>query len=389
MTGRRALVCAPVPQYDRDSGSRRLLDLVTFLREAGWDVTFVADEWNYEPRYARALQQRGIPVYTGSRRWIESLFEYGTFEVALFGLWHIAEPHIPAIRRISPDTRILVDSVDLHFLRFARQLFLDRRTRGTYEGLDGAYASEMVRELNTYAGVDGVLAVSRKEAGVINDMIGDPDLATPLALCEDESPSVLPFAERRGILFVGYFPHQPNVAAVEFLCTDVLPRIEPAVLQEHPVFIVGGGMDGQVMALCRRLPQVRTVGWVPSLSPYLSQARVSVVPILFGAGTRGKLIQSLMAGTPSVTTTVGMEGLDLRDGEHVLVADDPDAFARAIVKLVSEEALWEKLRRQGQEHVRSIHSRDAVRTSWLQAIDRVVDRPAKRLSSARAGPPSG
>ena len=382
MTLRRALVCALIPQFDRDTGSRRVLDLITFLQEAGWLVTFVADHSKYDPRYARVLQQRGVAVYTGSKIWIEQLVGQAHFDLAVFGLWHIAEPYVSVIRRVSPATRIIVDSIDLHFLRNARRIFSEGGERGTAGTLDAAYASEMIRELNTYASADGVLAVSQKEADAINDLTGEAGLACALRLCEDLPASTVPWAERRGIFFVGHFPHLPNVGAVEFLCTRVLPRLDRAILDEHPVYIVGDGINEQVRSYGRGLPQVRMVGWVPSVLPYLQRARVSVIPLLFGAGTKGKLIQALMVGTPSVSTTVGIEGLDLHDGEHVLVADDPAAFASAVARLLADEELWQRLACQGQDYIKTLHGRDVVRTQWLQMVSRAIGREVKRLQAA-------
>jgi glycosyltransferase involved in cell wall biosynthesis len=374
---KRALVCALMPQFDRDSGSRRVFDLIAFLQEAGWAVSFVADHTKNDERYARTLQQRGVAVYAGSKIWIEQLVALNRFDLAVFGLWHIAEPYLPIIRRTSPETRIIVDSIDLHFLRNARRIFREPNGNGSLGKLDSAYADEMIREANTYAAADGVLAVSQKEADLINDFVGDPTLACTLPLSSGSTPSSIPFAERRGILFVGFFRFSPNISAVEYLCKEILPRLDPALLDEHPVYIVGDGLDETVRSFGRHLPQVRMVGWVPSLLPYLQRARITVVPLLYGAGTKGKLIQALIVGTPSVSTTVGIEGLDLRDGEHVLVADDPVAFASAMARLLRDEALWQRLARQGRDYIAAVHGREAVREKLLKIISTVFSRDPK------------
>lgn len=385
MTLRRALVCALMPQYDRDSGSRRVLDLITFLQDAGWNVTFVAEHSKYDPRYAHFLQQRGVAVYTGSKIWLEQLVRMVNFDLAVFGLWHIAEPYLPFIRRFSPETRIIVDSIDLHFLRNARRIFREGGEGGSVRALDGTYASEMIRELNTYAAADSVLAVSQKEADAVDDLVGEPGLAAIVRLCEDLPAGTTPFQGRKGIFFVGHFPHLPNVGAVEFLCTEILPRLDPVILDEHPVYIVGDGINEQVRSYTRGIPQVRLVGWVPSVLPYLQRARVSVIPLRFGAGTKGKLIQALMIGTPSVSTSVGIEGLDLHDGEHLLVADDPAAFAIAITRLLADETLWQKLASQGQDYINTIHGRDAVGARWRQVVDAVMGKEPKHSSYSPGG----
>jgi len=90
MTATRVLVCARMPQPDRDSGSRRLLHLIEDLRTCGWAVTFVSHETDPNVRYVRALQQRGIDVYTGSAKWIEPLISTRGYELAVLGWWEIA-----------------------------------------------------------------------------------------------------------------------------------------------------------------------------------------------------------------------------------------------------------------------------------------------------------
>ena len=83
---------------------------------------------------------------------------------------------------------------------------------------------------------------------------------------------------------------------------------------------------------------------MPSLVPYLQRARISLVPLLHGAGTKRKVLQALAAGTPTVTTSVGAEGLEIRDGKHALIADDPAAFAAAVERLLHDPELWARLR---------------------------------------------
>src|SRR5262245_66569887 len=85
------------------------------------------------------------------------------------------------------------------------------------------------------------------------------------------------------------------------------------------------------------------VRWVPSVDPYLERSRVCVVPLLHGAGVKGKVVESLMMGTPVVTTTVGAEGLELRHGEHVLIADTPQDFADGLAHLLTDRDRWESL----------------------------------------------
>jgi glycosyltransferase involved in cell wall biosynthesis len=104
------------------------------------------------------------------------------------------------------------------------------------------------------------------------------------------------------------------------------------------------------------------------VAPYLDRACVTLLPLRHGAGTKRKLIQAAMAGTPSVSTEIGIEGLPLHDNEHVLVADDPAAFADRIARLVDDEALWTRLADAGRRAALAAHGRDVVRARFNEIV---------------------
>ena len=388
---RHALVWGPrLPDHDRQSGSRRLYDFLCFLREDGWAVTFAA-KTEGEERYARELRSLGIATHTNAEKEIGEIVRHGRFDLAILAFWEVAGPALRALREHSPHTRVIVDSVDLHFLRHARSAFEsrtmtsenggDRRRVGT---LDDAFGVDFARELNVYGAADCVLAVSQKEADLINDLVRDPELARSIPDCESSSPSPYGFQDRSGILFIGNFRHAPNVGALEFLCREVVPRLAPDVLEQHPVRVVGNAFDEKLAVLCDGAPGVEPVGWVPSVVPYIERSRVSVVPLLYGAGTKRKLIQALTIGTPTVSTTTGIEGLEVSDGSEVLVADEPEAFARAVERLVTDEGLWLRLVEGGRRRVQGTHSREHVRALFRDLVGRVLARPAKAAPASAA-----
>src|SRR6185437_7920719 len=159
---KRALVASFAPPlFDRDSGSRRVMDLIELLIEDGWRVTFVAANGLRRPRYVRALEERGVHVVDGTMSPVDDLVLTGQFLLAVLVSWPVAEFYMPMIRRFSPDTFVVVDSLDLQFVRDAR-----RSLRGGATGLlEDEYGRQLVAEINAYAAADIVLTVSEKEAG--------------------------------------------------------------------------------------------------------------------------------------------------------------------------------------------------------------------------------
>ncbi len=377
-----AWICAPrLPEIERDAGSRRILHTSQILSELGFQVSFWANSRG-SGESAVVLEQSSVDVSVGQlQAKLEDLRE-PTPDLIVICYWHLAENCIRQMRRVFPRAIIVVDSMDLHFLRLTRKAYQGNARRPAL--LDPEVGFAYVRELNTYDAADAVWTVSESEADLVNRLMGSHSLAVAVPDCEDLPPSNVPFEERKGILFIGNFQHDPNRAAVEFLCHRILPCIEWGLLRRHPVMIVGNALDDEIRKLSNGLEGVQMIGWTPSILPYLHACRASVLPLIYGAGTKRKLIQSLMCGTPAVSTWVGIEGLDLTAGEDVLVADNPEEFARCIARLLVDADLWRALARHGQANVLKNHSRQVVKERMQSEISRLLCLEPKPAELAEA-----
>lgn len=370
MKTQRALICSHyLPQPDLDSYSRRLFHFVGFLRDAGWDVACVARSPRGIDECAHLLTDRGVAVAAGFNEHeynVRRAAMQARPDIAILGFWNFAEPLIRLLREVSPATRLIVDSGDLHFLRTARGILRNAAPRLGLLGRE--FADATAREINVYAAADMVLAVSGKEAGLIGDLIAAADRVHVVPDCEDFAASPVPFTERQGMFFVGNFEHAPNVEAVQFLCGEVLPHLDPDLLAAHPIYVAGSNLTDEVRGIAADWPAVRLLGWVPSVVPYFERVRVSLLPVLHGAGTKRKLIQALATGTPTVSTSIGVEGFDLRDGEEALIADDPFRFAVGIARLLTDAELWQRLAMHGRERIGREHSSAVARPRLFAAI---------------------
>jgi GT2 family glycosyltransferase len=127
---------------------------------------------------------------------------------------------------------------------------------------------------------------------------------------------------------------------------------------------------------------VTVTGWVPAIEPYLRRARVSIAPLRFGAGVKGKIAEAIAAGLPVVTTSIGAEGMELSDGDHALIADDPEAFAQAVVRLCTDDALWCRIATQAPAHLDAVMGAGVARAGIRQALAAVA--PARSQVSTNA-----
>jgi polysaccharide biosynthesis protein PslH len=165
-----------------------------------------------------------------------------------------------------------------------------------------------------------------------------------------EPPAGITSVKRSGILFAGNMDYRPNVDGAVFFCREIWPLVRQ-VLPQATLTILGAKQAPEVLSL-RDMPGVDVVNFVEDPRPYFWQAAVSVVPLRVGGGTRFKILESLAAGCPVVTTTVGVEGLDLQPGLDYLLADAPRAFAESTIRLINDKPLSERLASHGQQTVR-------------------------------------
>ena len=164
------------------------------------------------------------------------------------------------------------------------------------------------------------------------------------------------------LLFFGTLSYGPNVEGLIWFCQDVLPIVrasKPDVVLE----VVGLNPPPRVAEL-GELPGIHVTGFVPDIRPKLWSATTCVVPVLAGGGTRLKILEALAAGCPVISTTVGAEGLELMDGKHLLIADDPKEFARDVVALLESDALRHRLAEGGRRAV-------AEKYDWQQIAPRL------------------
>src|SRR4029434_3279581 len=167
-----------------------------------------------------------------------------------------------------------------------------------------------------------------------------------------------PFALRRGWLFIGSFQHRPNIDAVLFFLQTIYPLVSEH-LRDAKFYILGDKAPPEIVALTTE--RIIVAGLQRDVRPFFDSVKLSVAPLRFGAGVKGKINQSMAFGVPVVATSLAVEGMELTDHEDILVADEPEVFARALIELYESEELWKKLSENGIRKTRELYSPDAAR----------------------------
>jgi glycosyltransferase involved in cell wall biosynthesis len=172
------------------------------------------------------------------------------------------------------------------------------------------------------------------------------------------------FSERAGIGFIGGFAHAPNLDAVRHFLQDIWPIVQ-AALPGCMFSIVGPDAPADLGA---GDANVRVLGYLNDIGPWFESVRLTVAPLRFGAGAKGKVASSLAHGVPSIVTSVASEGMSLTDQDGVLVRDTPSAFAEALVAVYSDEGRWQALSSAGLCYAERMLSLDA----WQARLDAAV-----------------
>ncbi len=357
-----------LPCFDRASGSLRLFSILEILKDMDFHVTFIARDGAMAACYGPLLNALGVETYTGEgggmaalspgnpeqykpvdfRKLLTNRF----FDFAVIDFWREARYYLPIIRKHSPATRIMIDTVDVHFVRELREAEL-----GGASALKRLAEKRMAEEVETYTRADALIVVSEADGAAVREHVPKiPIHVVPNIHALADTP--VSYEDGRTLLFVGNFKHLPNIDAVMYFVAEIFPAVRKK-LPGVELWIVGNRPPDEITKLAS--DGVCVTGHVPDMSPFMKHARVSVAPLRYGAGMKGKIGEAMSWGVPVVTTRVGAEGMDLQDGVHALLADSPAPFAEAVVKVYRDRALWEKLSLAGRAIVEDRWGRRAAR----------------------------
>jgi glycosyltransferase involved in cell wall biosynthesis len=353
------------PTPDRDAGSIEIVNLARALGNLGFEVVIAASEAPAAPSPARdRLEAAGFACLRPEREGglAAHLARQGRqYDLCVLCRVYCGGSFLETVQRHCGKARIVFNAIDLNFLREARRadLLADEKLRKLVPQMR-AREQHLIRES------DATLLVSEAELALTQAEIPEA-FCLHMPLSRPLRPPVARFAERRGIGFIGGFAHTPNLDAVTYF----LDEIWPLVLQLLPraEFTIAGPDLPQAL-LKDRPGKVRYLGHLPEIEPWLDSLRLTIAPLRFGAGAKGKIASSLAAGLPAVVSRVAAEGMALEHGAGVLIADDAAEFAGCIQRLHEEAPLWEGLSAEALSYARRNLSLD----SWQQRLAYMLRR---------------
>ena len=363
-----------IPQFDRASGCFRLYQIIKILAKKFHVIVYA--EWFHKyyqkenDPYIKALLDMDVEVSlpqeneNSTKKQLLELLDRNLGAV-IIEFFHIAEINLDIVRKAKPRLPIIVDSVDVHFYRMQMMAEITKDSSHSMKS-----AEVKPRELAVYAKADYVWAVSDLDKAIL--LKENPELRIQVIPNLHPIQKALPSpGERRrnSLLFVGGFNHPPNTDSILFFCREIFPIIIKDV-PDVTLTIVGDSPPPEIQDLGS--DRIFITGFVASTQPYLDLAYISIAPLRFGAGMKGKVGEALASGLPVVTTSIGAQGMRLEHRVNAWIADTPQEFAEGIKQLCTNEELHLQLSLNGREHVRLNFSLEALDTSLLSTINTVI-----------------
>ena len=349
-----------VPTFDKDAGSKTTYQYLKMFLKKGYVVKFLGDNFLHEEPYSTTLQQMGIEILYGDH-WATGLWDWlklnkDEIDVAYLNRPHIATKYVDFIKE-NTNIKVIYYGHDLHFLRLGREYELTgdiniKREADYWRAIElSMMRKAAISYYPSYVEINAIHAIDPEiKAKAITAYVYDHFLTN---IQED-------FAKREGLLFVGGFAHPPNADAVLWFAKEIFPYIREQ-LPDIKFYVVGSKVTDEIKALEQPGNGIIIKGFVSEeeLANLYASCKVVVVPLRYGAGVKGKVVEAIYNGAPIITTSTGAEGIP--QVEQVLeVEDDPKTFADKTVALYQDNDRCRQMCEGTQKYIREHFSMDGA-----------------------------
>ncbi|WP_409344197.1 glycosyltransferase [Paenibacillus sp. MBLB4367] len=350
-----------VPHYDKDAGGRCVYQYLNLFVEMGYHVIFIGDNFFKHEPYASKLEQLGIQVLYGNwyakhiDEWVKQNQKY--IDYVYLNRPHISIKYIDLFKKHT-NAKTIYFGHDLHYVRERRNYEIDNNP----EYLKSAEKWKAI-EFELFQKSDVIYVVGSYEQELVRREFPDKVVRNiPLYLYDDNqivNGQLTDFDKRKDLLFVGGFGHKPNQDGVLWFVKFIWPKISE-VMQDLKLYIVGSNPPSEIQELSS--DRVIVTGFVSDveLLKYYNHCRLVVVPLRFGAGVKGKVVEAMANGVPLITTSIGAEGL--QESERVVnIANDENEFSEEVLSLYTNQEKWEEFSKKSFEYIKNNFSRKSAK----------------------------
>jgi glycosyltransferase involved in cell wall biosynthesis len=334
------------PEPKTTGAGVRMMQLIHAFLKNNFQITFAsaAEKTEYsEDLKPLGIQEKYIKLNDSSfDKFVKKLHP----NVVVFDRFYTEEQFGWRVAETCPKAVRILDTEDLHFLRFARKEALKSNLPVNYKNSTFAF-----REIASIYRCDLSLIISKAEIEILqNEFKIDSQLLhyLPFFTKKTTKEYLPPFEDRQNFVFIGNYKHQPNVDAVVELQKNIWPLISKA-LPETELHCYGAYANEQITQLHKPGDRFFIKGWAKDAQQLIQNARVMLAPLRFGAGLKGKLVDAMRCGTPFVSTSIGIEGFESLSDFSTFTSDDIQGFSEIAGKLYIDKKLWMAAQNQGFE----------------------------------------
>lgn len=358
------------PEPKSSAAGSRMMQLMSLFQADGYHITFASTAQNFE--FSEDLSQLGIA--TQSIELNSSTFDDFVKElhptVVLFDRFMVEEQFGWRVSENCPNALKILDTEDLHCLRQARQLAVKENRKFTSNDLFSEVAK---REIASILRCDVSLMVSEFEMELLqNQFKVSRDLLYYLPIFADKLNEIPSYEERNDFVFIGNFLHEPNWDCVNYLSNTIWPLLHQK-LPEAKLLIYGAYPTQKVLELHKPKQHFYIMGRATDALEVIKNAKVILAPIRFGAGIKGKLLEAMQCGTPSITTSIGAEAMAGALNWNGFVNDNPNEFVEATVKVYNDKKLWQQCQENGFEILEQRYQKTLFENDFIARVNSILD----------------
>ncbi|CAM3633307.1 glycosyltransferase family 4 protein [Flavobacterium chungbukense] len=371
------------PEPNSSAAGGRMMQLISIFKENGFEITFASAAQDSDfmvDLAASGVQKVGIELNSSS---FDDFIKELNPDFVLFDRFMIEEQFGWRVIENCPKAIRILDTEDLHCLRTARQkAFKENRN---FEFLDLLSEDVAKREIASILRCDLSLIISQFEMKILKDVFRiDEELLFYLPFLvdkmEEDDLLKLPFFEdRKNFVFIGNFLHEPNWNTVQHLKESIWPFLKKE-FPEAILEVYGAYPSQKVLQLHQPKNGFFIMGRADDANEIVKKARIVLAPIRFGAGLKGKLLEAMQCGTPSVTTSVGSEAMHLDLPWNGFIEDNPEAFAKKAIALYQDENLWKESQKNGIKIINECYQKSDYSNELLSVVNSLLkDSESHRL----------
>jgi glycosyltransferase involved in cell wall biosynthesis len=371
------------PEPNSSAAGGRMMQLISVFRKNGFEITFASPAMDSD--FMVDLSESGVTkksIELNNASFDDFIIELNP-DVVLFDRFMIEEQFGWRVSENCPRAIRLLDTEDLHCLRTARQkAFKENRT---FKWNDLLVEEVAKREIASILRCDLSFMISEFEMKILKDVFKiDFSLLHYLPflvdeMYEDDLLKLPSFEERKNFIFIGNFLHEPNWNTVQHLKETIWPLLKKQ-FPEAVLEVYGAYPSQKVLQLHQPKSGFFIMGRAADANEVVRNARIVLAPIRFGAGLKGKLLEAMQCGTPSITTTIGAEAMHNNLPWNGFVTDDTEGFVKQAIVLYNDEVLWQQSRKNGIEIVNNCFQISKYSDELIKAVNTLLnDSESHRL----------